>query len=276
MPLVAANRIGREVGRTCEITFYGSSFIADNTGAKVAEAGRDGEAVLVASFDRERAPHAASRLGAVPRSSTRAVRPDRDARRSRDRSAEALRDPSAGRMGAARAAPPCAGRFAPTCGATCSPTPRSLTPRWRTRSPDSSRSRCWRRRERPSGQRRCAGPASTWSSCAIDDSWFRDSGPIYVVDDAGRRVATDWTVQLVGRQVPAVRRRCRVRRHVRRTVGHPVRSIDMVFEGGSITGDGDGTLVTTTQCLMHPNRNPTMTQVEIEADPASRARRASG
>jgi len=54
MPLVAANRIGREVGQTCEITFYGSSFIADNTGAKVAEADRTGEAVLVASFDRER------------------------------------------------------------------------------------------------------------------------------------------------------------------------------------------------------------------------------
>jgi agmatine deiminase len=47
--------------------------------------------------------------------------------------------------------------------------------------------------------------------------------------------------------------------------GDPVRSIDMVFEGGSITGDGEGTLVTTTQCLMHPNRNPAMTQVEIEA-----------
>jgi len=54
MPLVAANRVGHEVGRTCEITFYGSSFIADATGEKVAEAGRDGEAVLVARFDRER------------------------------------------------------------------------------------------------------------------------------------------------------------------------------------------------------------------------------
>ena len=54
MPLVAANRIGREVGQTCEITFYGSSFIADNTGAKVAEADRTSEAVLVAAFDRER------------------------------------------------------------------------------------------------------------------------------------------------------------------------------------------------------------------------------
>jgi N-carbamoylputrescine amidase len=57
MPLVAANRFGREAGVATEyggsreITFYGSSFIADNTGAKVAEAGRDGEAVLTASFD---------------------------------------------------------------------------------------------------------------------------------------------------------------------------------------------------------------------------------
>jgi agmatine deiminase len=39
----------------------------------------------------------------------------------------------------------------------------------------------------------------------------------------------------------------------------------MVFEGGSITGDGDGTLVTTSQCLMHPNRNPSLTQREIES-----------
>lgn len=52
MPVVAANRIGRETGQSCEITFYGSSFIADATGAKVAEADREREAVLVASFDR--------------------------------------------------------------------------------------------------------------------------------------------------------------------------------------------------------------------------------
>ena len=52
-PLVAANRIGREVGHGAEreITFYGSSFIADPTGAKVAEAGRDEEAVLTHTFD---------------------------------------------------------------------------------------------------------------------------------------------------------------------------------------------------------------------------------
>jgi N-carbamoylputrescine amidase len=51
VPVVAANRIGREQGRATEITFYGSSFIADATGAKVAEANRTDEAVLVAKFD---------------------------------------------------------------------------------------------------------------------------------------------------------------------------------------------------------------------------------
>jgi N-carbamoylputrescine amidase len=52
MPVVAANRIGREVapgGR--EVTFYGSSFIADQTGAIIARAGRAEEAVLTATVD---------------------------------------------------------------------------------------------------------------------------------------------------------------------------------------------------------------------------------
>jgi N-carbamoylputrescine amidase len=50
-PLVASNRIGREQGESCALTFYGSSFIAGPTGEKVAEAGEAGETVLVASFD---------------------------------------------------------------------------------------------------------------------------------------------------------------------------------------------------------------------------------
>ncbi len=52
VPLVASNRIGREVapeGR--EVTFYGSSFIADHTGQLLAKAGRDEEAVILATVD---------------------------------------------------------------------------------------------------------------------------------------------------------------------------------------------------------------------------------
>jgi N-carbamoylputrescine amidase len=51
VPLVASNRIGSEQGETCAITFYGSSFIADHLGAKLAEADRVTQTVLTASFD---------------------------------------------------------------------------------------------------------------------------------------------------------------------------------------------------------------------------------
>ena len=53
IPVVAANRIGKEVGKSCEITFYGSSFITDYAGAKIAEASRDKEEILYAEFDFE-------------------------------------------------------------------------------------------------------------------------------------------------------------------------------------------------------------------------------
>lgn len=51
LPLIASNRIGREVGETCEITFYGTSFIAGPTGEILADAGRDKEAVITATVD---------------------------------------------------------------------------------------------------------------------------------------------------------------------------------------------------------------------------------
>jgi N-carbamoylputrescine amidase len=53
VPVVASNRIGEEQGAACELTFYGSSFIADHTGAIVAEANRQDQAVITATFDRE-------------------------------------------------------------------------------------------------------------------------------------------------------------------------------------------------------------------------------
>jgi N-carbamoylputrescine amidase len=50
-PLVASNRVGREEGDKDSLTFYGSSFIADPTGAKVAEANQTDRAVITATFD---------------------------------------------------------------------------------------------------------------------------------------------------------------------------------------------------------------------------------
>jgi len=53
VPVVVANRYGKEVGESCELTFYGSSFITDYTGAKIAEAPRDVEQIIYAEFDLE-------------------------------------------------------------------------------------------------------------------------------------------------------------------------------------------------------------------------------
>ena len=51
MPLVASNRIGTEKGMAGEITFYGSSFITDQSGALAAEQGRTEEGIITARFD---------------------------------------------------------------------------------------------------------------------------------------------------------------------------------------------------------------------------------
>lgn len=79
VPVVASNRIGGEPGDSCTLTFYGSSFIADHTGAKVAEAGREEEAILLHRVDldavrlyrqswgvfRDRRPDLYGRLGTL-------------------------------------------------------------------------------------------------------------------------------------------------------------------------------------------------------------------
>jgi N-carbamoylputrescine amidase len=51
VPVIASNRIGTEMGASCELTFYGSSFIADETGKMRQTAGRTEETILVETFD---------------------------------------------------------------------------------------------------------------------------------------------------------------------------------------------------------------------------------
>ena len=54
IPVIASNRTGTEKGESCDVTFYGSSFITDHTGDKLAESGRDGEDVILAELDLEK------------------------------------------------------------------------------------------------------------------------------------------------------------------------------------------------------------------------------
>jgi agmatine deiminase len=101
---------------------------------------------------------------------------------------------------------------------------------------------------------------------AIDDSWLRDSGPIFVVDDPrrpSRRVGVHWGFNAWGEKFAGYDRDAAVGGLLARRFGEVVRA-PMVLEGGSIAVDGAGTLVTTEECLLHPNRNPGLSREQIE------------
>ncbi len=58
MPLVASNRIGKEDDKDSSMTFYGSSFITDETGTIVESASRDKEEILLHTFDLDKTDNA--------------------------------------------------------------------------------------------------------------------------------------------------------------------------------------------------------------------------
>jgi agmatine deiminase len=100
----------------------------------------------------------------------------------------------------------------------------------------------------------------------LDDSWLRDCGPIYVVEDDGAgRTAVHFGFNAWGEKFPPWDRDAAVGRLIAEHLGDPVIEGGMVLEGGSILTDGAGTLLTTEQCLLNPNRNPSMSREEIEA-----------
>jgi agmatine deiminase len=121
-----------------------------------------------------------------------------------------------------------------------------------------------RREHAEDAAERC-GPGVDVVPIAIDDSWFRDTGPIYVVDD-GERWAVDFAFNAWGGKFPPWDDDAAVARRWAEHAGHAVRESAMVFEGGSISTDGAGSFVTTVQCLMHPNRNPGLTRSEIAGE----------
>ncbi len=100
----------------------------------------------------------------------------------------------------------------------------------------------------------------------LDDSWARDSGPIFVTENAARAGVTFGFNGWGGKFVPFAedaRYAARILDHLgesRRDATH------LILEGGSITVDGEGTLITTEQCLFEEHRNPELAREEIEAE----------
>jgi agmatine deiminase len=99
----------------------------------------------------------------------------------------------------------------------------------------------------------------------IDDSWARDSGPLHLLDGRGGRYIVDVTFNGWGRKFVPFADDDALPRRWAELRGERIVDEPMVLEGGAVAVDGAGTVVTTEQCLLHPNRNPDLTRTQIEA-----------
>ena len=104
---------------------------------------------------------------------------------------------------------------------------------------------------------------------STDDAWLRDTGPTFVVDGAGARRGVDWRFNAWGGLEGGLYfpwdRDERVAAKVLEIEGDERHVAPLVLEGGSIHVDGEGTVLTTEQCLLNPNRNPELDRGAIEA-----------
>jgi agmatine deiminase len=98
----------------------------------------------------------------------------------------------------------------------------------------------------------------------IDDSWMRDSGPIVVSGADGRRGGVDFRFNGWGEKFTPYDRDDAMSSVLLERLGIERFEAPLVLEGGSITVDGDGTLIATEQCLLHPSRNPSLSRDQIE------------
>jgi agmatine deiminase len=112
--------------------------------------------------------------------------------------------------------------------------------------------------------RKACGAGVAVSEIPIDDSWMRDSGPVFVLDGAGRRAGVDFGFNAWGEKFEPYDDDAEMAARVlERLREDRIDARDFVLEGGSIAVDGEGTLITTEQCLLHPTRNPGMSRDEI-------------
>lgn len=101
-------------------------------------------------------------------------------------------------------------------------------------------------------------------TAALDDSWIRDNGPIFVRDDRGTVAGVNFKFNAWGERWHPYDSDDALPRRLATHFGVDVFDAPMVLEGGAFFVDGEGTLLTTEQCLLNPNRNPTMSQTDIE------------
>jgi agmatine deiminase len=97
----------------------------------------------------------------------------------------------------------------------------------------------------------------------VDDSWARDSGPIFVRDAAGEVGAVGFGFNAWGNRWHPHRDDAALAGRIAEWLGCRFWAAPLVLEGGSFFVDGEGTVITTEQCLLNPNRNPALNGEQI-------------
>jgi agmatine deiminase len=102
-----------------------------------------------------------------------------------------------------------------------------------------------------------------------NDSWMRDVGPTFVTNGKGELRLIDWNFNAWGGLDEGLYfpwdQDDLIPQKVAEIAGVDRYKAPLVMEGGSIHSDGEGTLLTTEECLLNPNRNPHLSKAEIEA-----------
>ena len=98
----------------------------------------------------------------------------------------------------------------------------------------------------------------------INDSWARDSGPVFVRDAEGTAAAVSFGFNAWGNRWHPHDDDARLAAAVAQRLGLRLFEAPFVLEGGSFLVDGEGTVITTEQCLLDPNRNPTWSRQDLE------------
>jgi len=110
-----------------------------------------------------------------------------------------------------------------------------------------------------------SSPNVTVVDLLSDDAWARDTGPTFVVNRNARELrGVDWRFNIWGHDLPDWVLDPLVAEKILDVEGVGRFPCDIVMEGGSFHTDGEGTLITTEECLLNPNRNSNLSKQQIE------------
>ena len=99
-----------------------------------------------------------------------------------------------------------------------------------------------------------------------NDAWCRDHGPAFLINPSAAqpKAIVDWGYNAWGDKYPPYDLDDVIPTLIARHYNYPVYYPGIVMEGGSVEFNGEGTVLTSTACLLNPNRNPHLNQAQIE------------